>query len=177
MRKDILASGVARTANYFASGSVDDEIVLHNVAPEGDRDDSAAAPEIRPAALKRRFIPNPGIYLIRQADNATVTYDSVEAGLQSADKGILLIQEDKNKERPSEGFVIEAGKGTTHSVGTLVVFGKYSGTEFRLNGETFLLMKDEDILGSVVIPGTEPIEDYITFEFPDGQVARTIGRS
>ena len=64
---------------------------------------------------------------------------------------------DSAKEKPQKGEVIATGKGRITEDGkTLplevksgdkVLFGKYSGTELKLNGEEYLMMREEDILG------------------------------
>lgn len=72
-------------------------------------------------------------------------------------KGGIIIP-DTAKERPQEGVVIAVGPGSRES-GTLtpldveagdhILFGKWSGTEVRIDGEDFLIMKETDILGIV----------------------------
>ncbi len=66
---------------------------------------------------------------------------------------------DTAKEKPQKGEIIATGKGRVTEDGkTLplevksgdrVLFGKYSGTEIKLNGEDFLMMKEDDILGII----------------------------
>jgi chaperonin GroES len=65
---------------------------------------------------------------------------------------------DTAKEKPQEGEVIAAGPGKvengnkielTVKVGDKVLFGKYSGTEVKLDGEEFLIMREDDILGII----------------------------
>ena len=63
------------------------------------------------------------------------------------------------KEKPQEGEVIAAGKGKIADDGKLVpmdvkagdkiLYGKYSGTEVRIEGQEYLIMHQEDILGLV----------------------------
>ena len=70
-----------------------------------------------------------------------------------------IIIPDTAKEKPQEGEVIAAGAGTRDESGKLVpldvkagdriLFGKWSGTEVRLEGEDLLIMKESDILGIV----------------------------
>ena len=62
-------------------------------------------------------------------------------------------------EKPVQGEVIAAGKGKILEsgdvrpldvqVGDTVLFGKYSGTEVKLNGEEVLVMREEDIMGVI----------------------------
>jgi len=73
-------------------------------------------------------------------------------------KGGIIIP-DTAKEKPQEGKVISVGKGKLNDVGKLVpmsvregdkiLFGKYSGTEVKLNGNEYLIMREDDILGVV----------------------------
>ncbi len=78
--------------------------------------------------------------------------------LQEDDKtagGIII--PDTAKEKPQRGEIVAAGKGRVTQEGKLiplevragdkVLFGKYSGTELKLNGEELLVMREEDILG------------------------------
>ena len=68
-----------------------------------------------------------------------------------------LIIPDSAKEKPSEGEIVAAGEGARKDSGELipmavsagdrVLFGKWSGTEVRINGEDLLIMKESDILG------------------------------
>ncbi len=70
-----------------------------------------------------------------------------------------LIIPDSAKDKPQEGTVISVGKGETNDEGKLfplvvkegdsILFGKYSGTEIKLDGEGFLIMKEEEVLGIV----------------------------
>jgi chaperonin GroES len=70
-----------------------------------------------------------------------------------------LIIPDSAKDKPQEGTVISVGKGKTNDEGKLfplsvkegdsILFGKYSGTEITLDGEDFLIMKEEEVLGIV----------------------------
>jgi chaperonin GroES len=70
-----------------------------------------------------------------------------------------IIIPDTAKEKPQEGEVIAVGAGTRDETGKLVpldvkagdriLFGKWSGTEVRLEGEDLLIMKESDILGII----------------------------
>ena len=70
-----------------------------------------------------------------------------------------LIIPDSAKEKPQEGEVIAVGKGKLLENGTRVepdvkagdrvLFGKYSGTEVKLDNEELLIMREDDILGIV----------------------------
>jgi chaperonin GroES len=73
-----------------------------------------------------------------------------------------IIIPDTAKEKPQEGEVIAAGSGVKTEDGKLlpldvkagdrILFGKWSGTEVRVDGEDLLIMKESDILG--IIEGT-----------------------
>ena len=73
-----------------------------------------------------------------------------------------IIIPDTAKEKPMEGEVIAVGAGARDEAGKLVpldvkagdrvLFGKWSGTEVRLDGEELLIMKESDIMG--IIEGT-----------------------
>lgn len=70
-----------------------------------------------------------------------------------------LIIPDTAKEKPSQGMVIAVGPGgrdeegkpvtMTLKEGDRVLFGKWSGTEIKLNGEELLIMRESDILGII----------------------------
>ena len=71
-------------------------------------------------------------------------------------KGGIIIP-DTAKEKPQQGEVIAAGPGARNEQGQLValdvkegdriLFGKWSGTEVKIDGEDLLIMKESDILG------------------------------
>ena len=73
-------------------------------------------------------------------------------------KGGIIIP-DTAKEKPQEGEVIAVGPGSRDDSGKLVpldvkagdfiLFGKWSGTEVRIDGEDLLIMKEADIMGIV----------------------------
>ena len=70
-----------------------------------------------------------------------------------------IIIPDTAKEKPQEGEVVAAGGGLKADDGKItpldvkagdkILFGKWSGTEVKLNGEDLLIMKESDILGIV----------------------------
>ncbi|MEC7641139.1 MAG: co-chaperone GroES [Nitrospinota bacterium] len=73
-------------------------------------------------------------------------------------KGGIIIP-DSAKEKPIEGRVKAVGEGKLNEngkrtkpelkVGDKVLYGKYSGTEIKVDGEDFLLMREDDILGII----------------------------
>jgi chaperonin GroES len=70
-----------------------------------------------------------------------------------------LIIPDTAKEKPQQGRIIAAGKGKVTEDGKVlgmdvkpgdrVLFGKYSGTEIKVEGKEYLIMREDDILGVV----------------------------
>jgi chaperonin GroES len=76
---------------------------------------------------------------------------------QDDDKHGSLIIPDSAKEKPQEGQVVAVGPGGRDEAGKLipidiktgdrVLFGKWSGTEIKLDGEELLIMKESDIMG------------------------------
>ena len=73
-----------------------------------------------------------------------------------------IIIPDTAKEKPQEGEIVAAGPGAHNDAGHLValevkagdrvLFGKWSGTEVKIDGEELLIMKESDILGIVDAP-------------------------
>ena len=102
--------------------------------------------------LAMQFKPLQDRVLIRRLDQEEKT-----AG------GIII--PDTAKEKPMEGEVISAGPGTRGDDGTLhpldvkagdrVLFGKWSGTEVKIDGEDLIIMKESDILGVIEDAGTK----------------------
>ncbi len=70
-----------------------------------------------------------------------------------------IIIPDTAKEKPQQGKIIAAGKGRVEKDGKVtpldvkegdtVLFGKYSGQEIKLDGEEYLIMREEEILGVI----------------------------
>ncbi len=70
-----------------------------------------------------------------------------------------IIIPDTAQEKPMEGEIIAAGSGTHRDDGIIVpldvkagdriLFGKWSGTEVKINGEELLIMKESDLLGVI----------------------------
>jgi chaperonin GroES len=73
-------------------------------------------------------------------------------------KGGIIIP-DTAKEKPSEGEVVAVGTGARNEAGQIqpldvkagdrILFGKWSGTEIKVNGEDLLIMKESDVLGVI----------------------------
>ena len=77
--------------------------------------------------------------------------------IQSLDSGIII--PDTAKEKPQEGKVIAVGPGAKSDdgkttpmdvkVGDHVLFGKWSGTEVKIDGKEYSIMKESDIMGII----------------------------
>ena len=99
--------------------------------------------------MATKFTPLHDRILVRRIEEADTT------------RGGLIIP-DSAKDKPQEGEVISIGKGKTNDEGKVfplavqqgdrILFGKYSGTEIKIDGEDLLIMKEEEVLG--VISGT-----------------------
>ncbi|NOY13942.1 MAG: co-chaperone GroES [Deltaproteobacteria bacterium] len=73
--------------------------------------------------------------------------------------GGIIIPDTVSKEKPQEGKVVAAGKGKVTpegkvlpldvKEGDLVLFGKYAGSEIKVDGKEYLIMREDDILGVV----------------------------
>ena len=82
--------------------------------------------------------------LVRRVDEANTT------------RGGIIIP-DSAKDKPQEGEVVSAGKGKISEEGKVrpldvkegdrILFGKYSGTEIKIDGEDFTIMREEEVLG------------------------------
>ena len=83
----------------------------------------------------------------------------LEEAVEKTKGGIII--PDTAKEKPQQGKVIAVGKGKVNDngkvvpldvkVGDKILFGKYSGSEIKLDGEEHLIMREEDILGVVEV--------------------------
>lgn len=65
-----------------------------------------------------------------------------------------IIIPDSAKEKPQEGIVVAVGNGKkdepmTVAIGNKVLYGKYSGTELKLEGKDYLIMREADILAII----------------------------
>ena len=96
------------------------------------------------ATVATTFTPLHDRILVRRIDEG----ETVRGG---------IIIPDSAKEKPQEGEVISVGKGKSNDEGKVfpldvkagdtVLFGKYSGTEIKIDGEEFLIMREEEVLG------------------------------
>ena len=86
---------------------------------------------------------------------------------ESVRGGIII--PDTAKEKPQEGEVIAVGKGKVNEEGKVrpldvkagdrILFGKYSGTEIKLDGEEFIIMREEEVLG-ILAGASKPVEKH-----------------
>ena len=96
--------------------------------------------------MATKFTPLHDRILVRRIEEAGTT------------RGGLIIP-DSAKDKPQEGEVIAVGKGKTNDEGKLfplvlkegdsILFGKYSGTEIKIDGEDLLIIEEEEVLGVI----------------------------
>jgi chaperonin GroES len=94
--------------------------------------------------MATKFTPLHDRILVRRVEEADTT------------RGGIIIP-DSAKDKPQEGEVISAGKGKISEEGKVrpldvkegdrILFGKYSGTEIKIDGEDFIIMREEEVLG------------------------------
>jgi chaperonin GroES len=70
-----------------------------------------------------------------------------------------IIIPDSAKDKPQEGEIIAVGRGKSNDKGEVfplavkegdrILFGKYAGTEIKIDGEDFLIMREEEVLGTL----------------------------
>jgi chaperonin GroES len=96
------------------------------------------------ATVATTFTPLHDRILVRRVEEA----ETIRGG---------IIIPDTAKEKPQEGEVIAVGKGKSNDEGKVfpldvkagdrILFGKYSGTEIKIDGEEYLIMREEEVLG------------------------------
>src|SRR5215467_10550105 len=94
--------------------------------------------------MATKFTPLHDRILIRRVEEAETT------------RGGIIIP-DTAKDKPQEGEVVSVGKGKISEEGKVrpldvkegdrILFGKYAGTEIKLDGEDFIIMREEEVLG------------------------------
>src|SRR6202795_4276660 len=94
--------------------------------------------------MATKFTPLHDRILVRRVEEADTT------------RGGIIIP-DSAKDKPMEGEVISAGKGKISEEGKVrpldvkegdrILFGKYSGTEIKIDGEDYIIMREEEVLG------------------------------
>lgn len=91
-----------------------------------------------------KFTPLHDRILVRRVEEATTT------------RGGIIIP-DSAKDKPQEGEVVSVGTGRINDEGKTfalavkdgdrILFGKYAGTEIKIDGEEFIIMKEDEVLG------------------------------
>jgi chaperonin GroES len=94
--------------------------------------------------MATKFTPLHDRILVRRIEESETT------------RGGIIIP-DSAKEKPQEGEVISVGKGKINEEGKIrpldvkegdrILFGKYSGTEIKLDSEDYIIMREEEVLG------------------------------
>ena len=94
--------------------------------------------------MATKFTPLHDRILVRRVEESETT------------RGGIIIP-DSAKDKPQEGEVISAGKGKISEEGKVrpldvkegdrILFGKYAGTEIKLDGEDYVIMREEEVLG------------------------------
>ena len=94
--------------------------------------------------MATKFTPLHDRILVRRVEEAETT------------RGGIIIP-DSAKDKPQEGEVISAGKGKISEEGKVrpldvkegdrILFGKYAGTEIKIDGEEYIIMREEEVLG------------------------------
>jgi chaperonin GroES len=113
------------------------------VAPKQLKDISKGVPSM-PTATATKLVPLYDRIVVRRVEEAQTT------------RGGIIIP-DTAKDKPQEGEVIAVGKGKQNEKGEVtplqvkagnrILFGKYAGTEIKIDGEEFLIMREEEVLG------------------------------
>ena len=98
--------------------------------------------------MATKFTPLHDRILVRRVEESETT------------RGGIIIP-DSAKDKPQEGEVISAGRGKSNDEGKVfplvvkagdrILFGKYSGTEIKIDGEDYIIMREEEVL--VVLEG------------------------
>jgi chaperonin GroES len=123
--------------------------------PAGGRVPRAGLPGLERRNLKNLFVQKENDMTFRPLHDR-ILVRRVEADEKTAG-GIII--PDTAKEKPQEGEVVAIGPGGRDEAGKLVpldvktgdriLFGKWSGTEIKLDGEDLLIMKESDVMGVI----------------------------
>jgi chaperonin GroES len=100
--------------------------------------------DLKGVTTMAKFSPLHDRILVRRVEEATTT------------RGGIIIP-DSAKDKPQEGEVVSTGNGRTNDEGKTfplavkegdrILFGKYAGTEIKIDGEEFIIMKEDEVLG------------------------------
>jgi chaperonin GroES len=109
--------------------------------------------------MAAKFTPLHDRILVRRVEEAETT------------RGGIIIP-DTAKDKPQEGEVISAGKGKSNEKGEVfplavkagdrVLFGRYAGTEVKIDDEDYLIMKEEEVLGILEGAGRKAEKEHAT---------------
>jgi chaperonin GroES len=121
-----------------------DAVVGRAMKLRTDSSFAKTAPRRRKAMATTSFTPLHDRILVRRIEEG----ESIRGG---------IIIPDSAKEKPQQGEVISVGKGKSNDEGKVfpldvkagdnILFGKYSGTEIKIDGEELLIMREEEVLG------------------------------
>ena len=133
MKKDVLARGASSAVFAGGFGETD---VTRNLYKGEDTEEPVTVTEPELKKALKVFIPLASVVLVRRA--------------VAEDLSKIIITETIEKDKPAEGTVLATGPDVKSvAVGDYIVFGKYAGAEFPLNGETLLLMEVREVLGII----------------------------
>jgi chaperonin GroES len=117
-----------------------------NSGPFGPQIPSSICPSGKENYMATKLTPLHDRILVRRVEEAETT------------RGGIIIP-DTAKDKPQEGEVVAVGKGKVNEEGKVrpldvkegdrILFGKYSGTEIKIDGEEFLIMREEEVLGTL----------------------------
>jgi chaperonin GroES len=107
--------------------------------------------------MATKFTPLHDRILVRRVEESETT------------RGGIIIP-DSAKDKPQEGEIIAVGKGKSNEEGKVfalevkegdrVLFGKYAGTEIKIDGEEFVIMREEEVLGILKGAGKEKEREH-----------------
>lgn len=132
-----LAAGAAK-ANFVQGAGVNDEVIINPgiVAPEETREELVIEPIDRSRPYKK-LTPKQDQILVQRREPENITVGG-------------LIIPDESKDKPAEGTVLSIGpKVMDLKEGDHIIFGQYSGTEYKWGVETLLFMREEEIIATV----------------------------
>ncbi len=107
--------------------------------------------------MATKFTPLHDRILVRRVEESETT------------RGGIIIP-DSAKDKPQEGEVIAVGKGKSNDEGKVfplevkegdrILFGKYAGTEIKIDGDEFVIMREEEVLGVLKGAGKEKEREH-----------------
>lgn len=156
-KKDVLAAGGRKMVSAGGIGDSPLDIKLKQIAAGEIEDPALSRNDVdftveKPKTPTYKFIPKNKHLLVRR-----------DAAFEMS---TVIVTETIEKEQNNTGVILESNS-VDYTVGTRVIFGKYAGTEYRLNGEILLILRDEDIQGLLVL-ADQDVEIEETFEVPAG---------